>query len=239
MDITIGSGPVIAGSIPVGRTMNIKQLPWESCFYFRCFKHKCDRIALGGIVMEIKKTQLPIWWEEVEPMWINHALWGTTYQPECFAKMAYIEKDAIYLNMFVTETNPKAIYTKPQDPVYKDSCMECFLNVNPKQDKYLNIEVNALGTMLVGFGKDRHDRQKIVLENKPFIFKNDRGWGFTLMLEESDVLSLFGEIADHWKANFYKCGDETDPMHFLSWQEVKEEKPNFHCSQWFGELEVK
>ena len=189
--------------------------------------------------MPVKKTHLPIWWEEIEAYKIDHALWGTTYKPKAEAKLAYIENDAVYINMFVEEKHPKAVYTQLNDPVYKDSCLECFINFDPlHQDKYLNIEVNANGAMLMGYGKDRHDRMVLKPEEIIVPFKNDQGWGFTLILSVDFIEQYFHEIADVWSGNFYKCGDETEEIHFLSWAEVKEEKPDFHCSKWFGKLEV-
>lgn len=187
--------------------------------------------------MVLRKESLPIWWEEIEPYEINHALWGSTYQPKVWAKLCYIKEDALYLNMFVEELNPKATYTNPNDPVYKDSCLEFFINVNPNHnDNYLNFEMNANGAMLVGIGSGREHRKPLDVDFSPFVFKNDEGWGVTLIIPESFLLEHFASISDEWKGNFYKCGDETESTHFLSWSEVKEEKPNFHCPQWFGTI---
>lgn len=189
--------------------------------------------------MEVKKTQLPIWWEEIEKNPLNHALWGTTYQPLTWVKMAYIEKDAVYLNMFVEETNPKASYHHDQDPVYKDSCLECFLNFNPtEEEQYLNFEMNANGAMLVGLGCGRADREALTFDFHPYVFKNENGWGITLIIPEAFILKYFKKIAGEWLGNFYKCGDECASVHFLSWAEVKEDKPNFHAPQWFGKIHV-
>ena len=40
------------------------------------------------------------------------------------------------------------------------------------------------------------------------------------------------------RANFYKCGDNCDKTHFLSWSPIALEKPNFHCPDFFGELKL-
>ena len=37
-------------------------------------------------------------------------------------------------------------------------------------------------------------------------------------------------------ANFYKCGDETQKPHYLSWSPVKTSKPDFHSPEYFGKL---
>ena len=39
------------------------------------------------------------------------------------------------------------------------------------------------------------------------------------------------------KANFYKCGDELQTPHFLSWNPIKIENPDFHRPDFFGTLE--
>ncbi len=188
--------------------------------------------------MIVKKTTLPIWWDEIEAMPISHALWGTTYTPQTWVKLAYVENDAVYVNMFVAEKNPKAVYENDQDPVYEDSCLECFINFNPSQNEnYINFEMNANGAMLVGYGKDRKDRQRLDFDFHPYIFKNEHGWGLTLIIPVDFIVKYYGEIASSWQANFYKCGDKCDKPHFLSWSEIKEEKPDFHVSKWFEKLE--
>ena len=37
--------------------------------------------------------------------------------------------------------------------------------------------------------------------------------------------------------NVYKCGDNLSQPHFLSWQPIHTDKPNFHVPQFFGEVE--
>jgi len=39
------------------------------------------------------------------------------------------------------------------------------------------------------------------------------------------------------RANFYKCGDELQTPHFLSWNPVRTERPDFHRPDFFGVLE--
>ena len=38
------------------------------------------------------------------------------------------------------------------------------------------------------------------------------------------------------RANFYKCGDDLPVPHFVSWNPITTEKPNFHRPECFGEL---
>ena len=41
------------------------------------------------------------------------------------------------------------------------------------------------------------------------------------------------------RANFYKCADKTKKPHFLSWRPIDLPNPNFHCPEFFGEIELK
>jgi hypothetical protein len=38
------------------------------------------------------------------------------------------------------------------------------------------------------------------------------------------------------RANFYKCGDDLPEPHFLSWNNIIADKPDFHLPQYFGTL---
>jgi len=39
------------------------------------------------------------------------------------------------------------------------------------------------------------------------------------------------------KANFFKCGDDTQQPHFLSWQPIDTPRPDFHRPEFFGFLQ--
>ena len=38
------------------------------------------------------------------------------------------------------------------------------------------------------------------------------------------------------RANFYKCGDKLTKPHFLSWQKITVDHPDFHRPEFFGSL---
>lgn len=48
-----------------------------------------------------------------------------------------------------------------------------------------------------------------------------------------EVGSLQGKTVT---ANFYKCGDDMPVRHYLSWNPINLERPNFHTPQFFGKL---
>ena len=55
----------------------------------------------------------------------------------------------------------------------------------------------------------------------------------------SQAVNYTNETRDEIIANFYKCGDKLQTPHFLSWNPIDLEKPNFHCPEFFGMLRFK
>ena len=64
------------------------------------------------------------------------------------------------------------------------------------------------------------------------------GWDVTYELPFKLLRLFFPDFAPHGKirGNFYKCGDLTAQEHYLAWNRVDAERPNFHLPEYFGEL---
>ncbi|WP_439181953.1 carbohydrate-binding family 9-like protein [Carboxylicivirga taeanensis] len=157
----------------------------------------------------------------------------------------------LYLHYAVNENHPKAVCTTTNGPVWEDSCVEFFITFDDQN--YYNLEFNCIGTRLAGFGAvntKRHrlnpklvesietlpslGRQAIDLENTP------TQWEMKIKIPKSvfgDTIKQF-EAGQSFKANFYKCGDKQEQMHFLSWNPISHEKPNFHLPQYFGTIKL-
>ena len=158
-------------------------------------------------------------------------------------------KDSIFIKFSVRGSMLRAIYSNDQDPVNEDSCVEFFC-MQVGADKYTNFEFNCIGTCSASTRKSR--TQDVVpftqeelntIKRAPSIgrraFNEMEGmfeWELTVsipfVLMNIDPLNLPEKIL----GNFYKCADGTDSMHFVTWSPVKTEKPDFHCPEYFGEL---
>jgi hypothetical protein len=155
--------------------------------------------------------------------------------------------DAIFLKFSVKEKHFKAVYRQTNDPVYKDSCVEFFIAFD--EDKtYYNFEFNAIGTTLVGYGspgnreylpvtlinniKSFASKKTISNSSLPFEWELSLVVPFSLFYKHS-ISTLKGATC---KANFYKCGDDLPEPHFLCWNNIVADTPNFHLPQFFGSL---
>lgn len=172
------------------------------------------------------------------------------YKPRVQFKTA-ITDQSLLIYFDVQEEHLKAVYSKDQDPVWQDSCVEFFCQF-PGQDYYFNFEFNCIGTCLATKRKSRNENivpldeaemskiQRLSsLGNKTFEEKSGN-FGWTLMVEipaEIFGLSKF-ESGTTFRANFYKCGDETRVPHYLSWNLIATPTPDFHVPAFFGEIKL-
>lgn len=169
------------------------------------------------------------------------------YKPDVLFRIAHTD-NAILLNFRVKEQSVRAKYGNDNGSVWTDSCVEFFV-VPANDDIYYNFECNCIGTILLGGGPARGKRDHATpdvmdqikrwssLGYKPFEERlEETTWEVALIIPYStffkhQITSLDGTEA---KANFYKCGDELQTPHFVSWNPIKTEKPNFHCPEFFG-----
>ena len=184
---------------------------------------------------------------------INSVNWPDAFpeKPEVSVEVSN-DRERLFLKWHVKGEQLRAVTTEDQGPVWEDSCVEFFCQV-PGEKHYCNFECNCIGAMV---GSRRLGRAEDV---KPFssdemgtierkcsfpreAFEEKDGL-FEWEVEESIPLKLiFREkepvFPQKIRANFYKCADKTKRPHFLSWQPIGLPKPDFHCPQFFGEIEL-
>jgi hypothetical protein len=172
------------------------------------------------------------------------------YQPHVSFRIAYTN-DAILLHYKVTEDSVRARYGEDNGSVWTDSCVE-FFSIPAADGIYYNLECNCIGTVLLAAGPERSDREAAPLEITGQVkrwaslgretFEEKIGectWEVALLIPYKVFFkhAITGLDGMSIRANFYKCGDELQKPHFLSWNPIKIEKPDFHRPDFFGLLE--
>jgi Carbohydrate-binding family 9 len=174
------------------------------------------------------------------------------YKPDVRFNMAYSAEE-IFIKYYVTEDHFKAEKTETNQMVCEDSCVEFF--VSPADDGlYYNIEFNAIGTCLLGSGTGRHDSKRAPAEIVAGIRRLGSA-GSTPMSETEGLFSWTLTIAvplktffrhrvtalkgKTFRANFYKCGDMLAVPHYVTWNRVGTEKPDYHRPEYFGMVKFK
>ena len=170
------------------------------------------------------------------------------FRPKVNFRIAHT-KDQIWIKFYVTEASVLALRTETNSATHRDSCVEFF--IDPEQNgNYYNFEFNCIGVTHLAYGPNIGQRTFIApdlikshvtaissLGDKPFDEKlGGHDWEMTVAIStevfiHQKDLDLKGLVAN---ANFYKCADDAAQKHYLSWNPVKTERPNFHSPQFFG-----
>lgn len=182
---------------------------------------------------------------------------SSEHRPRVRARLLH-DDTAIYVQFNVSDRYVRCTRTDYQSMVCNDSCVEFF--VQPKPDKgYFNFEVNAVGTLLLSYVEDPartpdgfakftrspwsvgkcvqiyHSLEGIIYPE----WSHDVNWtvAYAIPRELFEVyVGPVGTLAGQtWRANFYKCGDETSHPHWAYWAPIGETL-NFHQPEFFAPI---
>jgi hypothetical protein len=153
----------------------------------------------------------------------------------------------LLLKYYSVEEEINAFPRATNGEVNKDNCVELFIAFG--DENYYNLEFNCLGSAKVGYGDNRKGRKMLSPEMisgiKRYATINSQiddgctfSWEIFLMIPRE--IFMFNNLRSFdglkCRANFYKCGDGLQKSHFLSWNRVCTAGPDFHQSQYFGQL---
>jgi len=174
---------------------------------------------------------------------------GYDYKPDVELSIAYSDHE-IFLKYFITENFFKAEMTETNQMVCEDSCVEFF--VSPSDDGiYYNMEFNGIGTCLLGTGTGRANSRRAAPEliskirrlttvgSEPVKEKTGSFvWAITIAVPfevffHHQIENITGKT---FRANFYKCGDKLTVPHYVTWNPVGTENPDYHRPEHFGLL---
>lgn len=182
-------------------------------------------------------------WNAVPAVAVDSILW----EPDCGIRMEQqicYDETALYVRQQALERDICAVYAAPLSPVHEDSCMEFFFALGA-DDRYFNFEINPNACIELGFGPDRSNRIRICHKQEQKTFqaqcvRTPDGWNAEYRIPLA-FLRLFYpdfrlEQGVRFRANCYKCGDRTPHPHFLAWNPVSSQSPDFHRPQDFGTM---
>lgn len=208
-------------------------------------------------------------WATARPVEIDRFPWyaGGERQP-ARVRLLY-DAATLFLQFHCRDRHVFAEITELNGPVCEDSCVEFFASPHavvrdntPRPTPYFNLEINCCGTMLMGYGPDRHTRVRIprqlarrieIATSEPGPTREespgDEGWWVAVALPFDVVAELAAssgmdvpgppgllpEAGTVWRGNFYRCGGRTDPQ-YACWAPVSAPRPDYHRPESFGEI---
>ena len=181
-------------------------------------------------------------WEVIDT--VNWARFN--YRPQAKFRMVYNDS-AFLLHYRVKEQAVRALATVDNGEVWKDSCVEFFVKID--DEGYYNFEFNCVGTCKLAFGASREERESVrnavispvrrfpSLGRHPFgERKGDVEWDLALVIPFTCLFKHpdYSPAGKTVRANFNKCGDDLTVPHYLSWNPINTEKPDYHRPEFFG-----
>ncbi len=168
------------------------------------------------------------------------------YRPHCTAGICAVAGKGFFVRFKAFETNPRAVNSAVNSPVYEDSCLEAFLAPVPGRDEYINLEMNSRGVYLLQFGSEREQRvfADTVTDISPSVkpFWGDGFWGLDAFIPNALISALYGIDFDIFpgeiRGNFCKCGDKTETAHYAVLFPVDKLPPGFHNPRCFGIISI-
>lgn len=176
---------------------------------------------------------------------VTHASWDTfPLQLNTVATLSY-DEGGFSVHFSTDETHLRAVETEHNTFVHKDSCLEMFMQFAPESDiRYINFEINPNGAAYVSCSKKRGDFVFFSAEDIEALgiktAVREDGWELSYYIPaaiiQKYVPSYEHKVGAHLRGNFYKCGDETDHPHFLSYAPIATEEPDFHRPEYFADF---
>ncbi|MCL2056505.1 MAG: carbohydrate-binding family 9-like protein [Oscillospiraceae bacterium] len=179
---------------------------------------------------------------------IDHYPWGQK-RPFVDAEGSLTADDAqLTVEFDVREPEIRAAQSAHNSGVCQDSCAEFFLRPYLDDARYLNIEINPIGTVHFAVGESRHDRRLLPVE---YLYNMDvrttvnrktirTRWQVQFFLPYALIAQIYGKAPiskkDTILCNFYKCGDKLAVPHWGCWNLVETERPDFHRPEFFREV---
>lgn len=156
--------------------------------------------------------------------------------------------ECLFIDFFTRCNFLRAENYLPQSPVSQDSCVEFFVQPHP-QGPYFNFEFNCIGTINSSFRTERKSPTRFTIEQlsrigvypscgtRPFCeLEGLFSWNLLVVIPLDLIGVKYEDKPLKMRANFYKCASATSLPHYLSWNPVTTEHPDFHRPEFFGEI---
>lgn len=182
---------------------------------------------------------------------------GSAHRPRTRVQLLH-DGQAIYGRFRVEDRYVRCRRTAFQDEVFKDSCVECFLQ--PQEGGgYFNFEFNCGGALRVFYITDpvrapggfrafaplspAEGARVRVAATLPAVVEPEiaapTAWELVFGIPLAVLKAYSGPLGPlpgrRWRANFYKCADDTSHPHWAAWSPV--DRLDFHRPACFGVLQ--
>ena len=215
------------------KSMSALVIPIQNMAQCESLFDKIKELTEGGLSLDINQINWPADFPKLLPVTVHIAH----------------DNQKLYLYYQVKGEELRVVNTKDFMSVWEDSCVEFFMQ-RKGEKTYRNFEFNAHGVLLASKRESKDNAEQLAegvmasierFATIEHVYKEGvqlSNWTLFAAIPKEALGFLADEnlSAQAIGANFYKCGDETNEPHFISWNAIDTPTPNFHVPQFFGEL---
>ena len=195
-------------------------------------------------------------WRDVEPIEVSIPHWPTQtdHLSKTQVKVQYDDQN-LYVIFQVADKYVRAVATQMHGSVWEDSCVELFFAPHvDSPTSYFNLEINCRGVMLMQHHTGPRtntrflkvdDCKKINIASsisapianeitEPIIWTLEYALPFDILLPYAAIDKPAPGVS--WRANFYKCADESSHPHWMAWSKIDLADPDFHRPDFFASV---
>ncbi len=214
-------------------------------------------LALEPPTYEVSRTSVPIKvdgrlddlsWAKVPS--VGNFVYSSSGSPSPYqteAKVLY-DNHFLYFSFRCVDENIWSTFRRRDAHLWQEEVVEVFLQADPRQPDYIELEVNPLGTMLdiylLDIRKPLHyeswnsEKLKWAVQVSGTVDGKggDRGWTCEIALPLEDVataLHLPPRVGDRWRMNLYRV-ERSPSRASMAWSPTY--KNDFHVPSRFGEI---
>lgn len=152
--------------------------------------------------------------------------------------------DRFFVHLSTKEENYLREENGPLGLPYLDSCLEFFFSPIEDDNRYFNIEFNSNACVFLGFASKVEDIVRQIPKDgildilNPVVNTYNNSWEIFYEIPFEFIRRYFPQFdvfdGKKIRANCFKCSDNSNPPHYLSWNLVKGEPFTFHKTECFG-----
>lgn len=197
-------------------------------------------------------------WRRVSPLFVDcFRPEGSDHRPLTQCKLLFDDHN-IFGIFRVDDRFVRSVHTGFQTDVWKDSCVEAFIQLKDCPG-YFNFEFNCGGALLASYVTDPIRKDGRLKRYAPLLtdegqqirrfaslaarvepeIETPQVWYLEFAIPLAVLEKYAGPVGEIkgqvWRANFYKCGNETSHPHWASWAPLSAR--NFHDPASFGQIE--
>jgi hypothetical protein len=174
--------------------------------------------------------------------------WGQTGPFPSAAAELVSDSGGILVRFDVREPELRAVHAEHNGMVCEDSCVEFFVQPFPDDPRYVNVEVNPIGTVRFELGAARQNRLLLperhihALRVRTGVERvgGDAHWTAAFRLSYALIAQVYGRAfgGGAIRCNLYKCGDLLRKPHWGTWAPIATEQPDFHRPEYFASVSL-